>query len=386
MNRLFTFILSISLSWSLFAEQDRLVFDSKGQSRGHIVLVSGDEEYRSEEALPQFAKILSQQHNFKCTVLFSIDPERNIINPRVRDNLPGLDTLKDADLMILFTRWRLLPDHQMKHIDTYLQSGKPVMALRTATHAFAIPDAVRSVLSKHNRQNRKLLAKNPKAELPPQPTFSEKEWNDGSSYGHYGDGYLGSNKLWYGGFGKVVVGDGWVSHHGKHKHESTKGILNESMKTHPILKGVGDGIWSCSDVYEVHPPKGYKALVYGQVVKRAGEFDKEDLYFGMRPSDSDPVVEKNQPMMPIVWTRSFTPESGKTLKVLSTTMGASVDFLSDDFRKLLVNGVYWCVGQAKNIPNSGCRADLVGDFKPTQFGFHSDDHWSDLKLTPSQLK
>ena len=79
----------------------------KGESQGHIVLVSGDEEYRSEEAFPQFAKMLSEHHNFKCTVLFAIDSERKIINPRVRDNIPGLETLADADLMILFTRWRL---------------------------------------------------------------------------------------------------------------------------------------------------------------------------------------------------------------------------------------------------------------------------------------
>jgi hypothetical protein len=51
-----------------------------GQGR-HIVFLAGDEEYRSEEGLPMLAKILSQRHGFKCTVLFSVDPD-GTINPK----------------------------------------------------------------------------------------------------------------------------------------------------------------------------------------------------------------------------------------------------------------------------------------------------------------
>ncbi len=47
-------------------------FDGPGKGK-HIVLITGDEEYRSEEALPQLAKILARHHGFKCTVLFAID-------------------------------------------------------------------------------------------------------------------------------------------------------------------------------------------------------------------------------------------------------------------------------------------------------------------------
>ena len=75
-------------------------------------------------------------------------------------------------------------------------------------------------------------------------------------------------------------------------------------------------------------------------MKRAGEFDKNDLYFGMKPTDTEPNPEKNSPMMPIAWTRDFKPESGNTVKIFTTTMGASVDFLSDDFRTLITNGVF----------------------------------------------
>src|SRR5437660_8081576 len=91
----------------------QVVYDgSRGPGRGkHVVLVSGDEEYRSEEALPQLGKILAQHHGFKCTVLFAIDPKDGTINPNVSD-IPGLEALKDADLLILFTRFRNLPDDQ----------------------------------------------------------------------------------------------------------------------------------------------------------------------------------------------------------------------------------------------------------------------------------
>ena len=62
----------------------------------HIVLVSGDHEYRSEEAFPQLGKILSKHHGFKCTVLFAIDPETGEINPENVSNIPGLEALADA--------------------------------------------------------------------------------------------------------------------------------------------------------------------------------------------------------------------------------------------------------------------------------------------------
>src|SRR5207248_2411757 len=94
--------------------------------------------YRSEEALPQLGKILARHHGFKCTVLFAIDPADGTIQPN-KSNIPGLQALKTADLMILALRFRDLPEEQMKHIVDYLEAGKPIMGLRTATHSFSIP-------------------------------------------------------------------------------------------------------------------------------------------------------------------------------------------------------------------------------------------------------
>ena len=145
-----------------------------------IVLVAGDEEYRSEETLPQFARILEAHHGFDCTVLFPIDPKDGTVNPGVNDNIPGLEALESADLLVLFTRFRDLPDDQAKHLIGYIESGRPIVAMRTATHAF--------FMKKHK-------------------TYAQYSWN---------------NKEWDGGFGRQVLGETWVAHHGHHGKESMR--------------------------------------------------------------------------------------------------------------------------------------------------------------------
>ncbi len=114
-----------------------VTYDGKhGPGHGkYVVLIAGDDaEYHSEEALPQLAKILAFHHGFRCTVLFSINPENGDIDPRAKRNIPGLEALRKADLLILFMRWRDLPDDQMKMLVDYIQSGRPIIAIRTGTH------------------------------------------------------------------------------------------------------------------------------------------------------------------------------------------------------------------------------------------------------------
>src|SRR5436305_1832784 len=109
-----------------------------GPGRGkHIVFLAGDDgEYHSEEALPQLAKILALRHGFKCTVLFPLDPESGTIAPLQNRSLTGLEILPTADLLVLFIRWRDLPDEQMKYLVDYFNSGRPIIAIRTGTHPF----------------------------------------------------------------------------------------------------------------------------------------------------------------------------------------------------------------------------------------------------------
>lgn len=319
-------------SVTLMAADPWVVYEgAAGPGRGkHIVLISGDEEYRSEEALPQLGRILAFRHGFRCTVLFPIDRANGTINPEETGNIPGLEALAGADLMILFTRFRELPDEQMRHIDDYVHSGRPIIGLRTATHAFRYREG------------------------------------SASRFRHYDF----RSEAWDGGFGRQVLGETWISHHGHHGVQSTRGVIVESMKHHPIVRGCED-IWGPSDVYTVRLPLAgdSQPLVLGQVLE------------GMKPSDK-PVagvyaqqvggkrIEKtpNDPMMPVAWIRTFSGKSGKPARVFTTTMGAAVDLESEGLRRLLVNAVYWCLGMEGKIPQ---RADvgLVGEYHPSFFGF-----------------
>src|SRR5436190_17520738 len=127
-------LLAPTFAW---AAQTSVVYQPKdGPGHGkHIVFLSGDEEYRSEEGLPMLAKILSQRHGFKCTVLFALDPD-STINPDNQKSLPGAEALDSADAIVMLLRYRAWPDDQMKHFVDALNRGMPIVALRTSTHAF----------------------------------------------------------------------------------------------------------------------------------------------------------------------------------------------------------------------------------------------------------
>lgn len=325
-----------------------------------IVLVSGDEEYRSEEALPQLAKILTQRHGFNTQVLFAQDPETpGKINANYLHNIPGLQSLNSADLMIIFTRFRALPDEQMVHVDNYLKSGKPVIGIRTATHAF---------------------------------NFKEE---DVTSYAHYGNYYDGDDD-WKGGFGRLVLGEKWISHHGHHKHQSTVGLLAPGADSNPILNGIEDGdVWAPSDVYGVRLPLpgDTQPLILGQVTNRAGEYDENDVLYGMKPTDNevaklnsaskDKSTNPNDPMMPIAWVKSYQVPEGKTGKAFASTVGASTDMLSEGVRRMYVNAVFHLLG--KEVP-AKANVNVVGTYNPSGFAFTKEGHWEDKNVSISSLR
>jgi type 1 glutamine amidotransferase len=301
------------------APADRLVIQGKnGPGKGkRIVLVSGDEEYRSEQALPQLARILSERHGFDCTVLFAIDPATGAIDPNRNDNIPGLEALDSADLMILFTRFRDLPDAQMKHLVDYVESGRPVVGMRTATHAFNLKSSA---------------------------TYQRYSWN---------------SKEWDGGFGRQVLGETWIAHHGRHAVESTRGILVKGQESHPILRGIESGsIWVPSDVYRVRIPlpDGAQTLVLGAVLE------------GMSASDAPVAGKQNDPMMPVAWTRTYSGEQAKPARIFTTTMGSAQDLLNESFRRMLVNACYWAIGMEARIVERS-SVELVGAYEPLPFKF-----------------
>jgi hypothetical protein len=313
----------------------------KGPGKGmHIVFLAGDEEYRSEEGLPQLAQILAFRHGFKCTVLFSINKSGEI-DPNTPNNQPGMEVLATADLCVMLLRFRHWPDSQMSHFVNYYLGGKPIIALRTSTHPFNYP---------------------PNSVSP----FRKYSWK---------------SKDWPGGFGEQVLGENWVSHWGNHGKQATRGVFESGKDKHPILRGVKE-IFGTTDVYEAAPPPDSEILVRGAVL--AGMSPTDPISTDKKATSQGKSQPLNEPMMPIVWVRKYRNESGKVNKIVTCTMGAATDFLNEGLRRLVVNGAYWSVGLENKIPRSA-NVDLVGKYEPSPFGFEGfrkgvtppDLAWSD---------
>jgi hypothetical protein len=276
--------------------------------------------------MPQLAKILATQHGFRTTVLLPLDRATGEIDPMTMDNIPGLEQLAQADLMVIFARFLELPDEQMKHIIDYTNSGRPIVGLRTSTHAF-------------NYRTRK-----------------------DSAYARYSY----NSKDPEGGWGRLVLGETWINHYGAHEKESTRGVIAEGMEKHPILRGVAD-IWGPSDVYGITTlPAEAQPLVMGQVLG------------GMNPTDPPNPAKK---MVPVAWLRTFTGSKGKPARVFTTTMGHAGDLQNEGFRRMLVNASYWALKMESKIP-ARSKADLVGVYAPNPI--HPKKHKTGLK--PSDLK
>lgn len=288
--------------------------EEAGGGGRHIVLVSGDEEYRSEEALPMLGQILARRHGFRCTVLFAQNPETGVIDPDNQAHIPGLAVLGDADMLVLFTRFRRLPDADMKHIVDFVESGKPVLGLRTATHAF------------------------------------NYEADSKSPYAHWSF----RSKSWPGGFGRQILGETWIRHHGHHGRESTRGLVPEASRAHPVVRGVED-VWGPTDVYGVTElPEGATVLLNGSV--RAGMTHDAPAVDGPR----------NAPMHPVAWARELPREAGSPQRIVCSTIAAAIDLASEDLRRLMVNACYW--GLRLPVPE-GADVRPLTPYKPTMYGF-----------------
>ena len=332
------FCALVAFSFSLIAAdtapQQWVHYQGKsGPGKGKkILFISGDEEYRSEEGLPMMAKILAMRHGFDCTVVFALNPADGTIDPNNQTNIVGIEKIKDADMVVMLLRFRELTDAQFKLFDDYLNSGKPIVGLRTATHSFQV-------------------SRNPNS------AFARYDWR--------------GKTPWEGGFGQHVLGDTWISHHGNHGKESTRAQFNPAQLKNPILTSVSD-VWGPTDVYGIkHLPADATVLAYGQILK------------GMNPTDEAVTDKRNDPMMPLIWTRDYVGDKGKTSKLLATTMGAATDLQNEDLRRLLVNFTYVSLGMTKKLP-AKANVDYVDEYKPTAFGFNK--YQKGLKPSDFNLK
>lgn len=286
----------------------RVVYEGAGGPGAgrHVVLIAGDHEYRSEEILPAMGRILASRFGFRSSVFFTLDAE-GFIEPGSSD-IAGLEALRTADLLIVGLRFQDFPAAEMQHIVDYLERGGPVVGIRTATHAFEIESG----------------------------PFVKYTWD-----------YAGAE--YTGGFGRQVLGETWVTHHGENHEQSSRLVL---APPHPILLGVGD-IHVQSGGYYADPMPDSVVLATGQVLA------------GMA-ADSAPVPDKE--VLPVAWTRAYESGDGTSARVFTTTHGASEDFLNEGFRRMMINAVLWAVGLEGSIqPDSD--VSFVGPYNPVAFDF-----------------
>jgi hypothetical protein len=322
----------IVLAWSATARAaDPWLTVESGSGPGQgkqVVFVTGEEEYRSEESAPMLARLLSERHGFKTTVLFAItkfrgkdkDKDKNAkgegeINPNITDNIPGLSALQTADMMVMMLRFRELRDADMEHIVNFVREGKPILAVRTSTHAFAY------TMQRDSR-------------------YAAWDWQ---------------SRRWPGGFGQQIVGATWVRHHGDHGKESTRGVIEPGEENHPLLRGVRD-VWGPSDVYGVDSlPASARILLRGRVLA------------GVKPDSPPAAGAKNDPMQPLVWVNEYRMEGGKPGRVIASTIGAAADLECADLRRLFVNAIYF--GCGLEVPGLA-DVEPAGEYKPSPSGFN----------------
>ena len=307
--RLLLIVTTAWLTLPAFTQAAPLVYEGKsGPGKGkHIVLIANDHNYRSQETVPALARILAKHHGFKCTVLFGVDPKTGVIVPG-NSNMPGLEALKTADLLLIYTRWQNWPEDQMQHFVDYLNRGGPIVGLRTATHPFRIPED--SPFAKYS-------SKYPKEDYK-------------------------------GGFGRQILGETWVKHHGKNGEQSTSLPIVEAQAKHPIHRGVKD-MWVPSGGYFADPTKDCEVLSMAQPLN------------GM---SQDSKIAPDLKPIPGAWIKTYQGKSGAKGRAFTSTYGASDDILNSGYRRMLINACFWAAGLEDKIkPNADIS--FVGPYYPT---------------------
>jgi uncharacterized protein len=274
----------------------------------HVVFVAGDDEYRSEESLPMLAGILHAHHGCKVTCLFATD-KNGEINPSTPDNIPGLEALKDADLLVLYMRFRRPPPEQLKAIVDYVESGRPVAGFRTSTHAFMYQDKT------HQSMNNDW----------PTKVFGQK-WI--THHGHFGDG----------------------------KEFLTSVTVIPQAKDDPILRGV-------------EPFKAYSWLYHVDGGDHKLQGDAKTLLMGEAlKSSHEKELDKFQKLNPVAWTKTYAGSSGKPARVFFTTLGHPFDFHQESMRKLSINGLLWALGRETSIPPEGAKVEFAFPYESPNSG------------------
>lgn len=285
--------------------------DAINSKAPHIVFVTGDDEYRSEESMPMLAQIMARELGATTSIVYAKDSSGQI-KPSYQQHLEGLEALQTADLAVFFLRFRELPDEELAYILDYVDSGKPVVGFRTSTHAFLYR-------------------------------------TDSSKF------YL--NEAWP----AQLFGQQWITHHGHFddgKAPLTAVRLLPEAAEHPILRGVTP-FEAYSWLYHVAGGQWElqgqpQLLLQGQSLRSQHQQDGRLAEFPL----SNPVA----------WTKDNITPSGDTARVFFTTLGHPYDFTIPSMRTLALNGIYWALGLENKIPPTGVNAATAGTYQPSNSG------------------
>ena len=103
-----------------------------------IHLIAAAKEYKATELLTAWQQRIEKKYLASFTLSFGTDKAKN---------LPNLNRLEDADLLVVYARRLELSGEQLKMVKDYIASGRPVIGIRTASHAFQnFPEFDREVL------------------------------------------------------------------------------------------------------------------------------------------------------------------------------------------------------------------------------------------------
>lgn len=191
-----------------------------------VVFLIAENEYRAWQTLPAFGERLERQEGVRCEYLVSSTDDKDTN----RFFIPRMEKVGGADLVVVFARRRALPAAQMAILRAYLDSGLPLIGIRTASHAF---DANMAVARKGGGPTAANLT------LP----AGLDEWKT---------------------FDRDVLG---CSYHG-HYEPGVETVVTTppSSRGHPLLRGVPASFRSPSWLYEVQPlAPGAQAVLLGEI-------------------------------------------------------------------------------------------------------------------------
>ena len=245
-------------------------FSFKNDKRPRVVFISAESEYKAAESCLGFAHELEMKYGLNCEILQGSITKRG----KDRNYISGMEALSKADLVLVFVRRRAFQAEQMKYLRDYVERGKPVIGLRTASHAF----------DTHGKA--------PNGHV---------EWRN---------------------FDAEVLGGNYHGHYGRGPVTT---VTEGGAKGHPILAGVRMPFASIGSLYEVSPlSRSAKWLLTGTIPNKEPE--------------------------PVAWTNTY-----KKSRVFYTSLGHPDDFKNPQFRRLLINAVFWAMD--KPVPKGTVKAE-----------------------------